>query len=49
MIQESTVTLQEDELSLAVWMERENIPPAEMNLSLTSEMMEAFRTASIEL
>lgn len=46
---DDTVTIQEDELSLAVWVDREDIPPAEMNLSLTSEMMEAFRTRCIEL
>ncbi|NMA68796.1 MAG: NAD(+) diphosphatase [Desulfitobacterium sp.] len=40
---EDTITIQEDELSLAVWVPREDIPPAESNISLTSEMMEAFR------
>lgn len=43
------ITLQEDELSLGVWLKREDIPPAELNISLTSEMQEAFRTRSIEL
>lgn len=46
---DDTVTIQEDELSLAVWVDREDILPAEMNLSLTSEMMEAFRTGYVEL
>lgn len=43
------ITLEEDELSLAVWVNREDIPPAELNISLTSEMMEVFRTNSIIL
>jgi len=30
-------------------MEREDIPPAELKISLTSEMMEAFRTRTFEL
>lgn len=38
-----TITIQEDELALALWMDREKIPPAERNISLTSEMMETFR------
>nr|WP_300093622.1 NAD(+) diphosphatase [Sedimentibacter sp.] len=40
---DDTITLEEDELALGVWMNREDIPPAELNISLTSEMMEAFR------
>jgi NAD+ diphosphatase len=46
---DDTVTLQEDELALGVWVNREDIPPDELNISLTGEMMEAFRTESIEL
>lgn len=46
---EDTITLQEEELALAVWMKREDIPPAELNISLTSEMMEAFRTGAVKL
>ena len=46
---DDTITLQEDELALGVWMEREDIPPAEYHISLTSEMMEAFRTGAIDL
>jgi len=30
-------------------MEREDIPPAELKISLTGEMMEAFRTRAFEL
>ena len=37
------VTLQESELSEAVWMHREEIPPRENDVSLTSEMIEHFR------
>lgn len=43
------ITIQEDELSLGVWMERENIPPEDLKLSLTGEMMEAFRTGKVKL
>jgi NAD+ diphosphatase len=43
------ITLEEDELSLGVWVNKEDIPPAELNISLTSEMMEAFRTGAVEL
>jgi len=46
---DDTITLQEDELALGVWLSRKDIPPAELNISLTSEMMEAFRTESIKL
>ncbi|MFA6850277.1 MAG: NAD(+) diphosphatase [Selenomonadaceae bacterium] len=44
------VTLQEDELSLAVWKNRENIIQEDpLQISLTSEMIEAFRTKSVSL
>lgn len=43
------ITLQEDELSMAVWLDREDIPPAEYRISLTSEMMETFRNNEIDL
>lgn len=46
---DDTITIEEDELALGVWMDRENIPPEEARISLTSEMMEAFRTRRIEL
>ena len=46
---DDTITLQEDELALGVWMNREDIPPEEQKISLTSEMMEAFRTRTVEL
>lgn len=46
---DDTINLDENELALGVWMERENIPPAESHISLTSEMMELFRTNAIEL
>ena len=44
-----TITLEEDELALGVWINREDIPPEELKISLTSEMMEAFRTGTVEL
>ncbi len=40
---DDTITLEEEELSLGVWVNRGDIPPAERNISLTSEMQEAFR------
>ncbi len=46
---DNKITLQEDELSLGVWIDRDNIPPLESNISLTSEMMEGFRTGIIEI
>lgn len=46
---DDTITLEEDELALGVWLNREDIPPEELKISLTSEMMEAFRTKSVEL
>lgn len=46
---DDTITLDENELALGVWLEREEIPPADMNISLTSEMMEAFRTDNADL
>lgn len=41
------VTLEEEELSLGIWVNKEDIPPEEFKLSLTGEMIEAFRTGSI--
>lgn len=41
------VTLDEDELETAVWMEREEVPPNELNISLTAEMMDNFRLGNI--
>jgi len=46
---EDTITLQEDELSLAVWVDRKDIPPEGLKISLTGEMMEAFRTGAVAL
>lgn len=43
---EDAIRLQEDELALGVWMDRQDIPPRESEISLTSEMMEAFRTGA---
>lgn len=37
------ITLEEDELGEATWFTRENMPPTENDISLTAEMMEAFR------
>lgn len=43
------IVLQEDELALGVWMDRSEIPPAESKISLTSDMMEAFRNKLVKL
>lgn len=39
-----TITVDESELSEAIWISREDIPPADSDIALTSEMMEVFRT-----
>ena len=41
------ITIEEDELSLAEWMERSQVPGQPDNLSLTNEMMLAFRDGII--
>ncbi|MDW7671096.1 MAG: NAD(+) diphosphatase [Bacillota bacterium] len=46
--EDDTITIQEDELALAVWMNREDVPPDELKISLTGEMMEAFRIGTFE-
>lgn len=46
---DDAITLQENELSMGVWMNREDVPPDELKISLTGEMMEAFRTGAIHL
>ena len=40
---DDSITLDREELALAEWFERENIPATESNISLTSEMIEYFR------
>ena len=46
---DDTITIEENELALGVWVEKEDIPPAELKISLTSEMMEAFRADTFKL
>lgn len=46
---DDAISLQEDELSLGIWLNRKDIPPAERSISLTGEMQEAFRTGTVEL
>jgi len=41
------IVLDEDELSEAVWLKREDIPPSDLNIALTAEMMEMFRTGRV--
>jgi len=43
------VTIDERELAMGVWMDREDIPPEELKISLTGEMIEAFRTGTVDL
>ncbi len=40
---DDSITLDREELALAEWFERENIPATESDISLTSEMIEYFR------
>ena len=42
-----TIRLDEEELSEAIWLPRQDIPAATANVSLTSEMMEIFRTGEM--
>lgn len=43
------ITLQEEELAVGVWLHRDDIPPAEgLQISLTAEMIEAFRTGNVK-
>lgn len=44
---ESTITLDKDELSEAVWVKREDMPIPDLNISLTKEMIEVFRIGKI--
>ncbi len=43
----NTIDIQEDELSMGVWMPREDVPPDKLKISLTGEMMEAFRAGKV--
>ena len=43
-----TITIDEDELSEAVWLPRGDIPPADIDIALTAEMMEVFRLGGSE-
>ncbi|MDD2484908.1 MAG: NAD(+) diphosphatase [Eubacteriales bacterium] len=46
---DDTITLDEEELSVGVWMNRDEIAPEELKISLTGEMIEAFRTGTVKL
>jgi len=43
-----TIRLDEDELAIGVWLQRDEIPESDSNISLTGEMIEAFRTRKKE-
>ncbi len=40
---DDTIRLDEDELAIGVWLQRDEIPEADSNISLTGEMIEAFK------
>jgi len=42
-----TITIDNNELSEAMWMSREELPPASNNVSITAEMIEAFRIGTV--
>lgn len=44
---DDTITLDQDELALAEWFEREEMPVKEEDLSLTNEMMMAFKNGDV--
>lgn len=44
---DDTITLDQDELALAEWFEREEMPVKEEDLSLTNEMMIAFKNGNV--
>lgn len=44
---DDTINIQEDELSMGVWMNRNDVPSDKLKISLTGEMMEAFRTGKV--
>ncbi len=46
---DDTITLDEEELAVGVWMNRDEIAPEELKISLTGEMIEAFRTGTVKL
>jgi len=41
------ITLDDDELSVGIWLDRRDIPKPELRISLTGEMIEAFRRGEI--
>lgn len=46
---DDTITLQEEELALGVWLDRSEIPVPELKISLTGEMIERFRSGPLNL
>ncbi len=44
---DNTITRQEDELAVAEWVKRSDVPERSSDVSLTSEMMEMFRTGRL--
>lgn len=44
---DGTIVRQEDELAVAEWVKREDVPERSADVSLTSEMMEKFRTGKL--
>lgn len=46
---DDTIVLEEDELSLGIWMPRDEVTEAGSGISLTTEMVDAFRRGEVEL
>ena len=46
---DDVIMIQEDELALGEWVNREDIPTEDLKISLTAEMKEAFRTGTVNL
>lgn len=46
---DNTITIQKDELLLGRWMNREDIPTEDLKISLTGEMMQAFKAGTVNL
>ena len=43
------ITVDENELSVAIWLPRREIPAADSDIALTTEMMELFRTGKVQM
>lgn len=46
---DDAITIDQEELAMGIWMERDKVPPDELKISLTGEMMDAFRTRQMPI